>query len=127
MLETSRIAAIVPVSDLDAAVRFYEGTLGLRLVERRDHGEFAEAEFDANGTTLVAYVTGSAGQAGHTLAGFRVDDLDAAMEELRGRGVTFEDYDLPGLKTEGGVAQLGDARGAWFRDPDGNILAVEEG
>jgi hypothetical protein len=59
------------------------------------------------------------------MAGFRVDDIDAVVSELRSRGVVFEEYDLPDLKTEGGIATVGDVRAAWCRDPDGNILAVE--
>ena len=125
MLTNARITAIVPVSDLEAATRFYEGALGLRLIERHDIEEFPEVQFEAGGR-LSAYQSGYAGQAGHTLAGFRVDDLDGVMAELRSRGVEFEDYDLPGLKTENGVATFGDIRAAWFKDPDGNILAIDE-
>jgi hypothetical protein len=59
------------------------------------------------------------------VAGFRVADLDAVVAGLRERGVEFEEYDLPQLKTEGGIATVGDVRAAWCRDPDGNLLAVE--
>jgi catechol 2,3-dioxygenase-like lactoylglutathione lyase family enzyme len=127
MLTSSRITAIVPVSDLEAAIGFYEGTLGLKLEGRQDFEEFPEAHFQAGDGHLSVYQSGYAGQAGHTLAGFRVDDLDAVMADLRSRGVEFEDYDLPGLKTENGVASLAGIRAAWFKDPDGNILALDEG
>jgi catechol 2,3-dioxygenase-like lactoylglutathione lyase family enzyme len=60
------------------------------------------------------------------VAAFVVDDVDAAVAGLRERGVVFEEYDLPGLRTEGGIATLGPVRAAWFKDPDGNILAVEQ-
>jgi predicted enzyme related to lactoylglutathione lyase len=125
VLGNARITAIVPVSDLGAAIEFYEGTLGLKQVELLDIEEFPEARFEAAGGALSAYQSGYAGQSGHTLAGFSVDDLDAVMADLRSRGVTFEEYDLPGLKTENGVATFGDLRAAWFKDPDGNILAVD--
>lgn len=59
------------------------------------------------------------------MAGFRVADLDAVVTGLRGRGVEFEAYDLPQLKTERGIATVGDVRAASRRDPDGNLLAVE--
>ena len=59
-----------------------------------------------------------------TAATFQGGDIDAAVAELRGKGVTFEEYDLPEVKTENGIAQLGSDRGAWFKDPDGNILAL---
>jgi hypothetical protein len=53
-----------------------------------------------------------------------VRDVEATVADLRGKGVTFEDYDLPGLRTVNGIAELGDIRGAWFKDPEGNILSV---
>jgi catechol 2,3-dioxygenase-like lactoylglutathione lyase family enzyme len=125
MLTNARITAVVPVSDLDAAIRFYQGTLGLNLVERRDIEGFPEAHFEGAEGMVSTYQSEHAGKAGHTLVGFTVDDFDGALEALRGRGVTFEDYDLPGLKTEDGVATFGDLRAAWFKDPDGNILAID--
>jgi predicted enzyme related to lactoylglutathione lyase len=126
MLQQARVAAIVPVSDVEAAIRFYGDTLGLRLKERRsDLPENREAEFEAGDGTLLVYESVGAGQSRHTVAGFRVDDIDAVVTGLRERGVVFEEYDLPDLKTEGGIAALGNVRAAWCKDPDGNILAVE--
>jgi catechol 2,3-dioxygenase-like lactoylglutathione lyase family enzyme len=116
----------VPVSDVEAAVRFYGDTLGLEVVARReDLPENPEAEFRAGNGALLVYRSTGAGQARHTVAGFRVDDLDAVVAGLRERGVVFEEYDLPDLKTEGGIATVAGVRAAWFKDPDGNILAVE--
>jgi catechol 2,3-dioxygenase-like lactoylglutathione lyase family enzyme len=126
MLEQAGIVAIVPVSDIDAAIRFYGETLGLELQERRDDlPEHREAEFRAGDGTLLAYESVGAGKSRHTVAGFRVDDIEAVVGGLRARGVAFEDYDLPDLKTENGIATLGDVRAAWCTDPDGNTLAVE--
>jgi predicted enzyme related to lactoylglutathione lyase len=126
MLAQAQIAAIVPVSDVEVAIRFYGDTLGLTLKERRsDLPENREAEFEGGGGTLLVYESVGAGQSRHTVAGFRVDDLDEAVSTLRGRGVTFEEYDLPDLKTENGIAAVGDVRAAWCKDPDGNILAFE--
>jgi catechol 2,3-dioxygenase-like lactoylglutathione lyase family enzyme len=126
MLEQAEIAAIVPVSDVEAAIRFYGDTLGLPVVARRDDiPENPEAEFRAGDGSLLVYRSTGAGQARHTVAGFRVDDLDATVAGLRERGVVFEEYDLPDLKTEGGIATVAGVRAAWFKDPDGNILAVE--
>ena len=127
MLEKAEIAAIVPVSNVDKAVEFYGGTLGLDLEVRRDDlPENREAEFRAGDGTLVVYESVAAGQSRGTLAGFRVDDIDSVVAGLRERGVAFEDYDLPDLKTENGIAQIGDLRAAWARDPDGNIIAFEQ-
>ncbi len=126
MLGNADIAAIVPVSNIESAIEFYEGSLQLRLGERRDDLEAnREAQFGAGSGDLLLYESVGAGKSRHTVAGFRVDDLDSVVEGLRENGVVFEEYDLPDLKTEGGIATVGDVRAAWFRDPDGNILAIE--
>ncbi len=127
MLDSAEIAAIVPVSDVDRAMEFYGGTLGLELQVRRDDlPENREAEFRAGDGTLVVYESVAAGQSRGTVAGFRVTDLDAVVAGLRERGVAFEEYDLPDLKTENGIASIGDLRASWARDPDGNIIAFEQ-
>ena len=127
MLVNAEIAAIVPVSEVDKAVDFYGGVLGLELQIRRDDlPENREAEFRAGDGTLVVYESVAAGQSRGTVAGFRVDDLDSLVAGLRERGVVFEEYDLPELKTENGIASIGDLRASWARDPDGNIIAFEQ-
>ena len=126
MLDNARITAIVPVSSIEAALEFYEGTLGLRLDVRRDDVPTnREAELSAGSSTLLLYESAGAGQSGHTLAAFRVDDLDSVVAAVRARGVNLEEYDLPGLRTVDGIASMGDMRAAWFKDPDGNIVAIE--
>ena len=127
MLGKAEIAAIVPVSDVERAVEFYGGTLGLELQIRRDDlPENREAEFRAGDGSLVVYESVAAGQSKGTLAAFRVADLESVVAGLRERGVAFEEYDLPELKTENGIASIGDLRAAWARDPDGNIIAFEQ-
>jgi len=127
MLGKAEIAAIVPVSDVERAVEFYGGTLGLELQIRRDDlPENREAEFRAGDGSLVVYESVAAGQSRGTVAGFRVEDLDSVVVGLRERGVAFEEYDLPDLKTENGIAMIGDLRASWARDPDGNIIAFEQ-
>jgi catechol 2,3-dioxygenase-like lactoylglutathione lyase family enzyme len=127
MLETAEIAAIVPVSDIDKAVEFYGKTLGLELVIRRDDmSKNREAEYRAGDGTLVVYESVAAGQSRGTLAAFRVQDIEAVVGALRERGVAFEEYDLPDLKTVNGIGTIGDLRAAWARDPDGNIIAFEQ-
>ena len=121
MVNRGRAVPYIPVSDRGRAIEFYSGTLGLEVYEETP----GDVVFAAGGGTLLgAYETPHAGQAGHTLAAFFVDDLDATMAELRARGVTFEEYDFPELKTVDGVADLDGERGAWFKDPDGNILGL---
>jgi catechol 2,3-dioxygenase-like lactoylglutathione lyase family enzyme len=127
VLINAEIAAIVPVSSVDKAVEFYGDVLGLELQVRRDDlPENREAEFRAGDGTLVVYESVAAGQSRGTVAGFRVEDLDAVVAGLRERGVVFDEYDLPDLKTENGIAMIGDLRASWARDPDGNIIAFEQ-
>src|SRR6266542_2856768 len=126
MLGDKRVMTAIPVRDVDRARTFYEGVLGLRFVAGpRADGSY-EYECGA-GSGLFTYPTEeNAGKSPATLAAWHVDDIDAIVHALRGRGVALEDYDLPGLKTEGGIAELPRAKVIWFRDPDGNILNVFE-
>jgi catechol 2,3-dioxygenase-like lactoylglutathione lyase family enzyme len=114
MLKTALACATVPAADLDRSARFYEETLGLtgsRL--GLEGGLYYEG---GGGTMLHIYETESRAP-GHTVALFIVDDLDEVTSGLASRGVTFEGYDLPGEEDDG-------FRGAWFRDPDGNIIGL---
>jgi catechol 2,3-dioxygenase-like lactoylglutathione lyase family enzyme len=127
VLDRAQIAAVIPVSDIDRAAAFYGETLGLNVVIRRDDlPQNREAEFATGEGRLVVYESVAAGQSRGTLAGFRVEDIESAVADLRTRGVAFEEYDMPDLKTENGIASIGDVRAAWFKDPDGNILAIEQ-
>jgi catechol 2,3-dioxygenase-like lactoylglutathione lyase family enzyme len=125
MLGGSRVAPTIPVRDPARSRDFYEGSLGLKLKQEMTDGGI---EYECGGgTSLFTYPTEeNAGKSPATLASFEVDDAPAAVGELRGKGVTFEEYDMPGLKTVEGIAELAGSRGAWFKDPDGNILAVFE-
>ena len=114
--------ATIPTKDLARAREFYEGVLG--LTPTRDLG--VEVVYRAGQSEFDVYETPSAGTAQHTLGTFIVDDVRAAVDELRTQGVVFEEYDFPGLKTIDGVAQAGPDKVAWFKDPDGNILALTQ-
>jgi catechol 2,3-dioxygenase-like lactoylglutathione lyase family enzyme len=109
-----------------AGDRFLRGKLGLKLFERGDEQPYARFA-GAGETKLGVYESGTAGQSRHTLASFVVDDVRATVRDLRASGVTFEEYDMPGIKTEDGVATMGDTRTAWLKDPDGNILEIAGG
>ncbi len=125
MLSKARIGAVVPVSDLERAVEFYGDTLGLGTPERDEIPDNPGARFDVGGGELYLYKSVGAGQSRHTLCAFEVGDLEQEVKDLRGRGVTFEEYDMPGMKSEGGVVQMSDdVRAAWFKDPDGNIIGL---
>ena len=123
MLANARIGANIPVSDLEQAISFYEGKLGLKLFERGDEQPYARFA-GAGETKLGVYESGTAGQSRHTLASFVVDNVRDTVDALKANGVVFEEYDMPGMKTEDGVASVGDTRVAWLKDPDGNILEI---
>jgi catechol 2,3-dioxygenase-like lactoylglutathione lyase family enzyme len=120
MLDRYPIMPALPASDIERAKRFYAEKLGL-TPESEDPGG---VDYRSGGNVFYLYPTQFAGTAQHTLAGWEVDDIDKVVGELRGRGVVFEEYDLPGLKTQNGIAELNGERIAWFRDSEGSILAI---
>ena len=120
------LAANVPAHDLQRAMRWYEEKLGLTPV--RDLRESGQLYRTGGGYWLV-YQTPSAGTGKHTLAGFVVPSIDEAMAEMRANGVVFEDYDMgdQGPTTQNGVARGPDGgAAAWFKDSEGNILAITQ-
>lgn len=123
MLSDLEIYAVVPASDLGRARAFYKDKLGLEPVQESREG----LVYEGKGSKFLLYETQFAGTAQNTAMSWIANDFDADMADLRSRGVVFEDYDLPGLKTEDGVATSDEGRGAWFKDSEGNILALSEG
>jgi len=127
MLANVPVCATVPTTDLERARSFYRQALGLsEAATGRDGGVF----FKAGGATMLRIYERPGGHApaAHTVAAFLVDDLDQEMSELRRRGVSFEEYDLPHLKTDNGVYtdERRGVKGSWIKDPDGNILALTQ-
>jgi catechol 2,3-dioxygenase-like lactoylglutathione lyase family enzyme len=122
MLKDRDTAAMIPVHDLERARQWYAEKLGFTPEEEMPDGLMYRSGCGRFGI----YRTEFAGTAKHTLMGWEVDNLEQEMTALRAKGVRFEDYDMPGLKTMNGVADVGGERGAWFRDPEGNILAITE-
>ena len=124
MLANSRVAAILPAVDLERAKEFYEKKLGLRPIDAPVAGAMFEG---GQGTMLALYPRDTPTKADHTVAGWVVDDIEAVVDALRKRGVVFEQYDMPGMKTdERGIATLGPGKSAWFKDTEGNILSIFE-
>jgi catechol 2,3-dioxygenase-like lactoylglutathione lyase family enzyme len=122
MLSDHPVYATIAAADIARARAFYEGTLGFS-VETED--AVGGVYYRSGTTRFYLYPSQFAGHAQHTLASWEVDDIGAVVAELASRGVVFEQYDLPGLKTdERGIADLGSIKAAWFKDPDGNILNV---
>jgi len=117
-------AAVLPVTDLDRARRWWHDVL-----DRDPIHTYAESEnlfYDIGGTVVLVYRTDFAGTAKNTAINLVTDDLDRDVAALRTRGVEFHEYDFPGLKTVDGIADLGDERGAWFSDTEENIIAIGE-
>ena len=121
MLSNAPVTTMLPVKDLNRARAFYEGKLGLKPVGLRPDGKFT---YDCGGATLALIPKEGGTKADHTAVSFRVPDIAASIAELERAGVRFEDYDFPGLKTENGMATMGAYHGAWFKDSEGNILAI---
>src|SRR5215207_132353 len=123
MLGNLEAMVVLPASDLGRARGFYKDALGIEPTDDREEGLIYQTP---GGNRILLYETQFAGTAQNTAMSWMTEDLDGDMAELRNRGVVFEEYDFPGLKTENGVATFGGGRGAWFKDSEGNILALTE-
>jgi catechol 2,3-dioxygenase-like lactoylglutathione lyase family enzyme len=124
MLSRSPVAATLPCRSLKAALTFYTKKLGLKLASGSVKDGYLELAA-GSGTTLLLFESDSK-KSEDTAATFEVVDLDKEMKALAKRGVKFVDYDLPGIKTINGVAIMGDHKGAWIKDPGGNILGLHQ-
>jgi catechol 2,3-dioxygenase-like lactoylglutathione lyase family enzyme len=130
MLEDGRVASRLPAQDLERARAFYAEKLGLEPVEEREGG----LRYVCAGGECALFESAGAASGDHTQMGWEVDDIEATVRELRARGVVFEEYDFPGLKTVDGIAEIDGnypskgtgERGAWFRDSEGNMLGIGE-
>jgi catechol 2,3-dioxygenase-like lactoylglutathione lyase family enzyme len=129
MLENCDVAARIPAQDLARAKSFYSSKLGLEPVEERPGG----LRYKCGNGYFILFQSSGAASGSHTQMAWEVDDIQAIVSELRNRGVTFEEYDHPGLKTINGIAEVKGnypskggvgERGAWFRDSEGNLLGI---
>jgi predicted enzyme related to lactoylglutathione lyase len=126
VLSDSSVTANIPASDLQRARDFYADTLGLSPTQ--ELGGEVLLYRTAGGTEFQVYRTDYAGQAGHTIAQWHVDDIESQVHDLKAKGVTFEVYDMPGVRWDGEIASLeGMGRAAWFRDSEGNIMCIDQG
>jgi catechol 2,3-dioxygenase-like lactoylglutathione lyase family enzyme len=128
-LERSHVATRLPASDLERTRTFYAEKLGLEPSEERPGGLL----YRCGGGEFALFESGDGSPGTFTQMAFEVDDIDAVVEELRGRGVVFEEYDFPGLATVDGIAEVEGEypskggkgeRAAWFRDSEGNMLGI---
>jgi predicted enzyme related to lactoylglutathione lyase len=128
LMNTAGITAALPAQDLNRAKNFYAEKVGLKAIESR----FLEASDGQVGLTVgdginrfFVYPAQASSSGEFTQAVIQVSDVRAAVDEMRGRGVEFEEYDTPETRTEGGIARLpGGGEGAWFKDSEGNLVGI---
>ena len=123
MLKNAAIVPYIPVADVARARKFYEGTLGLKPREEYAGGVIYEC---GKASWVFMYPSPGAGTSKASTAFWAVDDVAAEVAELKARGVVFEEYNMPGIKTVNSIATAGGAKTAWFKDGEGNILAVSQ-
>ncbi len=126
LLNESTIIATLPATDIKRARKFYEEKLGLKLVVEGSNNELI---FEGGWGSMIALYQRAPVKAEHTMATFQVHNLEDTIKELRSKGVKFENYDLPGIKTENGIATMKGGiydKGAWFKDSEGNILGIAQ-
>ena len=124
MLANSLAVTTIPVTDLDAALPFYRDVLGLVVLEQTP---FAVRFDGGSGSQISVYKRGPV-ERGHTVCHFEISDIDAAVADIRSRGGVFEEYAGGALTTVNGIAPMGPvARGAWLKDPEGNVIGLRQG
>jgi len=124
MLQNFPMYAYIPAKDVARARTFYEQKLGLR--PKREIAGGVAYEF-ADHTGCFLYPTPNAGTSQASQAYWQVDDVEREVAELKAKGVKFEEYDTPHMKTKNGIATFGDSKAAWFKDTEGNIMAIIQG
>ena len=128
MLKESSVATRLPARDLNRARKFYSEKLGLEPIEQRPGG----LRYQSGNSFFVLFESAGEASGTHTQMGWEVDDIEAAVAVLKARGVVFEEYDLPGLRTVNGIAQIAGnypskgvgERGSWFKESEGNLLGI---
>ena len=121
MLQNSPFYAYIPAGDVPRARKFYEQKLGLKPKQEAAGGVIYEF---GRGTACFLYPTPNAGTSRASQAFWQVEDIEREVEELERRGVRFEEYDMPDMEKHGRIYSGGGARAAWFKDSEGNILAI---
>jgi len=124
MLADRDAVATIAVKDLKAAKKFYGDTLGLKLTPVP---EPEVLNYKSGNSTVLVYKSQFAGSNKATSVTWIVDDVESTVKDLKAKGVAFEHYDFPGMTRKGDIHIAGKSKAAWFKDPDGNILAVVSG
>lgn len=121
MLENTDAIATIAVKNIEVARKFYEGTLGLKQTRSEETGVLG---YKSGKSSVLVYESQYAGTNKATAATWAVENLEGVVRDLKAKGVRFEHYDFPGATRNGDVHGTGKTKAAWFKDPDGNILAL---
>ncbi len=122
MLNQGKVFATLAVSDINKAKEFYGTTLGLSQVDENPGG----VTYESGGGRLFVYQSPTAGTNQATCASWQVDDIQSVVNDLKGKGINFEHYEVPGATMDGDIHVMGPMKASWFKDPDGNILNVAQ-
>lgn len=122
MLNQGKVFATLAVSDISKAKEFYGTILGLSQVDENPGG----VTYESGGGRLFVYQSPTAGTNQATCASWQVNDIRSAVDDLKGKGISFEHYEVPGATMDGDIHVMGDMKASWFKDPDGNILNVAQ-
>ena len=120
MLASTDAIATIAVKKIEPARKFYEGTLGLKPMPTEETGV---QTYKSGNSSVLVYESQYAGTNKATAATWAVENLEGVVRDLKAKGVRFEHYDFPGATRQGDVHGTGKTKAAWFKDPDGNILA----
>jgi catechol 2,3-dioxygenase-like lactoylglutathione lyase family enzyme len=120
MLSQGEFHATIPVQDLNRARQFYAGKLGLQPESENAGGLI----YRCKNSWFILFPSRGASTGQFTQASWAVDDIEAEVAELKARGLVFEAYDYPNLKTVNGIAEIGPGKAAWFKDSEGNLLGL---
>jgi len=123
VLKDAALVPYIPVSDVARARRFYEQKVGLKPKEEYAGGVIYEC---GKGSWVFMYPSAGAGTSKASTAFWSVEDVAAEVRELKARGVVFEEYDMHGIKAVNSIATAGGAKTAWFKDSEGNFLAISQ-
>ena len=122
MLSSAPIRAYIPATDIRRARKFYEQTVG--LVPKQEYA--GGVIYECGGTDVFMYPTPNAGTSKASQAFWQVNDVEAEVADLKSRGVVFEEYNWPGITMKNSIVTAGGAKTAWFKDTEGNILAISQ-
>jgi catechol-2,3-dioxygenase len=121
VLGNTNAIATIAVKKIDPARKFYEGTLGLKPMPTAEPGV---QTYQSGNSNILVYESQFAGTNKATAATWAVKDLEGAVQDLKAKGIRFEHYNMPGASRKGDIHGTGKTKAAWFKDPDGNILAL---